>query len=47
MTNTVLPLDSYRLAQYAVQVPCFICEQGNAFDTELCRHCQAPMVLAH
>jgi hypothetical protein len=47
MTNTVLPLDSYRLAQYAVQVPCYICEQGNAFDAELCRHCQAPMALAH
>jgi len=46
MTNAVLPLDSYRLAQYAVQVPCYICEQGNAFDAELCRHCQAPMALA-
>jgi hypothetical protein len=47
MTKAVLPLDSYRLAQYAVQVPCYICEQGNTFDAELCRHCQAPMALAH
>ena len=46
MTNAVLPMESYRLAQYAVQVPCYICEQGNAFDAELCRHCQAPMDLA-
>jgi len=46
MSTTVLPLESYRLAQYAVQVPCYICEQGNAFDAELCRHCQAPMALA-
>jgi hypothetical protein len=42
-----LQMDSYRLAQYAVQVPCYICEQGNTFDAELCRHCFAPMALAH
>lgn len=42
-----LPMDSYRLAQYSVQVPCFICEGGNSFDAEVCRHCQAPMALAH
>src|SRR5687768_12379804 len=40
-------MDSYRLAKYAVQVPCYICEQGNTFDAELCRHCFAPMALAH
>ena len=40
-------LESYRLAQYAVQVPCYICDQGNTFDSELCRHCQAPLALAH
>ena len=45
--NTPIYLDSYRLAQYSVQVPCYICEQGNAFDAELCRHCFAPMALAH
>ena len=43
----VLPMDSYRLAQYSVQVPCFICDGGNSFDAEVCRHCQAPMALAH
>lgn len=47
MTRAVLPMESYRLAQYAVQVPCYICEQGNTFDAELCRHCQAPMAIAH
>ncbi len=47
MTKAVLPMESYRLAQYAVQVPCYICEQGNTFDAELCRHCQAPLALAH
>jgi hypothetical protein len=45
--DTAVTLDSYRLAQYAVQVPCYICEQGNTFDAELCRHCFAPMALAH
>jgi hypothetical protein len=38
-------LDSIRLARYAQQVPCFICEEGNSFDAELCRHCFAPMAL--
>ena len=45
--NGVLQMDSYRLAQYAVQVQCYVCEGGNNFDAELCRHCQAPMALAH
>jgi double-GTPase-like protein len=40
-------LDSYRLANYATQVPCLICEQGNTLDAEFCRNCYAPMVLAH
>lgn len=43
----VVPMESYRLAQYTVQVPCYICEEGNNFDSELCRRCQAPMALAH
>lgn len=47
MKEGTLHLDSYRLAQYAIQVPCYICEEGNSFDAELCRHCYAPMALAH
>lgn len=43
----VLAMDSYRLVQYATQVPCFICEAGNVFDAELCRHCKAPLALAY
>lgn len=42
-----IPLESYRLAQYALQIPCYICEGPNTFDAELCRHCFAPMALAH
>jgi hypothetical protein len=40
-------METYRLAKYAVPVPCYICGGDNAFDGELCRHCQAPMALAH
>jgi hypothetical protein len=47
MVKVVQPLESYRLAQYAVQVPCYVCGEGNSFDAELCRHCFAPMALAH
>lgn len=44
---TYVELESYRLAQYSAQIPCYICSGGNAFDAELCRHCRAPMALAH
>jgi hypothetical protein len=47
MPKVVQPLESYRLAQYSVQVPCYVCGEGNTFDAELCRHCCAPMALAH
>jgi len=48
MTKSIdIPLQSYQLAKYAVQVPCYICGEGNAFDGEFCRHCFAPMALAH
>jgi hypothetical protein len=42
-----LEMDSYRLAAYTVPCPCYICGGGNNFDAELCRHCHAPMALAH
>ncbi len=45
--KALLPMDSYRLAQYSVQVPCFICGGGNSFDAEMCRQCQAPLALSH
>lgn len=44
--ETSVYLDSYRLAQYSESLPCYICEQPNSRDTELCRHCGAPMALA-
>ena len=46
-SNVVVSLDSYRLAQYVAQVPCYICSGPNTFDAELCRHCFAPMALTH
>ncbi len=42
-----IELDSYRLTAYTVPCPCYICGGGNNFDAELCRHCHAPMALAH
>ncbi|MBN2293749.1 MAG: GTPase domain-containing protein [Pirellulales bacterium] len=48
MTKSVIqPLESYRLAQYAVPVPCYICGSENTFDSEFCAHCLAPLALAH
>ncbi len=44
---SIQPLESYRLAQYAVPISCYICETDNTFDSEFCSHCLAPMALAH
>ncbi|MCA9120781.1 MAG: hypothetical protein H6822_32425 [Planctomycetaceae bacterium] len=40
-------LDSYELAHYAVEVPCFVCDGGNRHDAERCRHCYAPLALRY
>lgn len=45
--NAILPMESCRLTQYAMPVPCYICETGNTYDAEFCSHCYAPMALAH
>jgi hypothetical protein len=45
--NMILPLESSRLARYAVPVQCYVCETDNTFDAEFCSHCYAPMALAH
>ncbi len=45
--DMIVPLESYRLARYIVPIPCYICEEANTFDAEFCRHCAAPMALAH
>ena len=46
-TSVIQPLESLRLAQYALPVPCYICETDNTLDAEYCTHCSAPMALAH
>jgi len=43
---STVPLQSLDLAQYAVQVECYVCDGGNRFDAEFCRHCRAPLTLA-
>jgi len=46
-TPIIQPLESLRLAQYAMPVPCYICGTDNTLDAEFCTHCAAPMALAH
>jgi len=43
----IVPLESYRLAEYAVPIVCYICQGENLHDSEFCRYCFAPMALAH
>ncbi|OHB82389.1 MAG: hypothetical protein A2V98_14940 [Planctomycetes bacterium RBG_16_64_12] len=45
--GVIVPLESARLIEYAVPIPCYICEGQNNFDAEFCRYCLAPMALAH
>lgn len=45
--GVILPLESYRLAQYALPINCYVCESENTVDAEFCRNCSAPMALAH
>ncbi len=47
MSKSTLPMESYRLAEFAAQIPCYICGEGNTYDAEMCHCCQAPMALAH
>ena len=47
MSKSTVPMESYRLAEYAAQIPCYICDEGNTYDAEMCHSCQAPMALAH
>ena len=45
--GVIVPLESYRLAQYSMPVICYICEAENRVDAEFCQNCSAPMALAH
>ncbi len=45
--GVIVPLESARLAEYALPIPCYICQGQNNFDAEFCRYCAAPMALAH
>ena len=43
----IMPLESSRLTQYVVPIPCYICAADNTYDAECCTRCGAPMALAH
>ncbi len=47
MTRSVtVPLSSLQLAkQCALPLICYVCDRENLRDTELCRHCSAPLAL--
>ena len=45
--DVIVPLESFRLVNYAVPVPCYVCGGENTFDSEFCHYCFAPMALAH
>jgi hypothetical protein len=45
--GVALELESYRISQRAAGVDCFICNECNTHDAELCRTCCAPMALSH
>jgi hypothetical protein len=45
--GVTVELDSFRLVNYAVQVPCLICDHDNSVGVDLCSYCQAPMALSH
>ena len=47
MSSVYQELESIRISKYAVGLPCYICGEGNSCDGELCRHCHAPLALAH
>ncbi len=47
MSKSLLPMDSFRLAEYATQLSCYVCGEDNTYDAEMCHSCQAPMALAH
>ncbi|MHC4398808.1 MAG: TRAFAC clade GTPase domain-containing protein [Planctomycetota bacterium] len=45
--GVIVPLESARLIEYAMPIPCYVCEGQNNYDAEFCRYCAAPMALAH
>jgi len=47
ITPTIQPLQSSRLAGYALPISCYVCETDNTLDAESCTRCHAPMALAH
>jgi energy-coupling factor transporter ATP-binding protein EcfA2 len=41
------PMESFALVDYARQLYCHVCDGGNRFDSEFCRHCRAPLALTY
>lgn len=44
---TQVPLETYLLARQAAPIACLVCEHENCVSASRCRHCSAPIALAH
>jgi Double-GTPase 2 len=42
-----MPLETYLLAEQAAPIACLVCDHENCCSAARCRHCHAPMSLAH
>jgi hypothetical protein len=47
MKRGVATMESYDLISGNREVCCCICDKGNRFDAEFCRHCRAPLALSY
>ena len=42
-----IPLETYLLTEQAAPITCLVCDAENCCSAERCRHCRAPLALAH
>ncbi len=42
-----IPLETYLLTEQAAPIACLVCDSENCCSSERCRHCRAPIALAH
>lgn len=46
-TNGTVELQTMKMGAYIASIPCYVCRGPNHCDQERCRHCFAPMAIAH
>ena len=45
--NGTVELQTLKMGDYVSNIPCYVCRGPNHCDAERCRHCFAPMAIAH